>query len=165
MNSSYQYVNITKKNFNNSQIDNATIDFKVNKSWILSNNFTRIWLAHYDNGWNKLRTNLLNSTATVNYYRAYTNAFSYFAIIGEKAQTAQAAPPAVEQPKEPVKEETNAEQPKEPDAPAVEEHKAAPPYYAYFLAAVVLILAAAYVIKKYLNDDDEAPQNEQVPEP
>ncbi|MCG2723686.1 PGF-pre-PGF domain-containing protein, partial [archaeon] len=130
----YQYMNITKNNFNNSQIENATIDFKVNKSWILSNNFTRIWLARYDNGWNKLKTELLNSTATTNYYRAYADAFSYFAIIGEKAQTAQAAPPAVEQPKEPVKEETNAEQPKEPEAPAVEEQKAAPPYYAYFLA-------------------------------
>ncbi|MCG2723551.1 PGF-pre-PGF domain-containing protein, partial [archaeon] len=71
----YQYINITKKNFNNSQINNATIDFKVNKSWILQNNFTMIWLARYENGWNKLKTDLLNSTATVNYYRAYTNAF------------------------------------------------------------------------------------------
>ncbi|MBU4451268.1 MAG: hypothetical protein KJ851_00550, partial [Nanoarchaeota archaeon] len=70
---------------------------------------------------------------------------------------------AVEQPKEPVKEETNAEQPKEPDAPAVEEHKAAP-YFAYVIAAIVLIIAAAYVIKEYLNEK-EAPQNEPVPEP
>lgn len=85
----YQYFNITKSNFNNSQIKNATIYFKVGKSWIVENNITNVSLARYDGGWSKLKTDLVNSTSTMNYYRAYTDAFSYFAIVGEKAQTVQ----------------------------------------------------------------------------
>lgn len=79
----YQYINITKNNFNNSQIENATIEFNVNKSWFIKNNITSVYLARYENGWNKLKTELINSTSAYNSYRAYTNSFSYFAIIGE----------------------------------------------------------------------------------
>ncbi len=159
----YHYINITKKNFNNSQIENATIDFKVNKSWISKNNFTRIWLAHYDNGWSKLKTDLVNSTTTVNYYRAYADAFSYFAIVGEKAQAAQTTPPAVEQPKEAVKEEPAAEQPKEPDAPVVEEQKATP-YIAYAIAAIILLVAAYATTKIKATKENKAPRNAPVSE-
>lgn len=80
----YQYFNITKNNFSNSHIENATIEFKVNKSWILAGNITSVYLARYENGWNKLKTELVNSTGAYNSYRAYTNAFSYFAIVVEK---------------------------------------------------------------------------------
>ncbi len=81
----YQYINITKNNFNNSQIKNASIEFAVNKSWILAGNFANISLARYENGWSKLKTELTNNTGKQNIYKAYTNAFSYFVIVGEKA--------------------------------------------------------------------------------
>lgn len=90
----YQYLNITKTNFNNSQISNVSIDFKVSKSWIEENNITNISLARYENGWSKLKTELVNSTSDFNSYRAYTNGFSYFAIVGEKAQVSQSVEPA-----------------------------------------------------------------------
>ena len=158
----YRYVSITMNRFNNSQIENATIDFKVNKSWISKNNFTRIWLAHYDSGWNKLRTDLVNSTATVNYYRAYTDAFSYFAIVGEKASAAQAAPPVAEPPKE-VVNETPAEQPKEP-APVVEETKAIP-YISYAIAAVLLLIMAYAAMKIKAGKKNDEPKEYVEPEP
>ncbi|MCG2723773.1 hypothetical protein L6303_03445, partial [archaeon] len=106
-----------------------------------------------------------NSTATVNYYRAYTNAFSYFAIVGEKAQAAQTSPPAAEPPKETVKEETTDEQPKEPDAPVVEEPKATPPYFTYVIAVIILLVAAYAATKIKATKEDKAPRNEPVSEP
>lgn len=80
----YQYFNITENNFSNSQIKNASIDFKVNKSWINGNNIINVSLARYENGWNKLKTELINQTSSQNIYRAYADGFSYFAIVGEK---------------------------------------------------------------------------------
>ncbi|MFH1472705.1 MAG: PGF-pre-PGF domain-containing protein, partial [Nanoarchaeota archaeon] len=120
------------------------------------------WLARYENGWNKLKTDLLNSTATVNYYRAYTNAFSYFAIVGEKAQAPQTSPPAVETPKKAVKEETTTttEQPKEPDASAVEEQKDSPSYIVYLVAVIILLVAAYAATKIKATKEDKAPRNE-----
>ncbi len=158
----YQYINITKSRFNNTQIENATIDFKVNRSWISANNFTKIYLAHYDNGWNKLRTDLVNSTATTNYYRAYTNAFSYFAIIGEKAPTPEnpsGIPPAEEQKEEQPQETPKVETQGQPE---VQEKKT--PYFAYIIAAIVLIIAAyALSIKaKEKSRDSEEPISEPV---
>ena len=80
----YQYFNITKRNFNNSIIKNATIEFKVNNSWIKENEIKNIYLAKYENGWIKLKTELINKTENYTYYRSETDSFSYFAIIGEK---------------------------------------------------------------------------------
>lgn len=158
----YIYLNITKKNFNNSQIDNATIYFKVNKSWILANGLTDIYLGHYDNGWSKLKTDFINSSATVNYYRAYANALSYFAIIGEKSGATQTSPVIETQD---VNEET-AELPKEP---IVEEPKATSSYIIYFIAAIILLIAAYAATKIKTTKENKAPQNkpviESTPEP
>jgi PGF-pre-PGF domain-containing protein len=86
----YQYLNITKNNFNNSQIKNASIDFKVSKSWIIENNITSVSLARYENGWKRLKTEMINQTASQYIYRAYTDGFYYFAIVGERASPAEA---------------------------------------------------------------------------
>jgi len=89
----YQYFNITPKNFDNSKLENATIEFKVNKSWINKNNISEIYMARYENAWNKLRTELMEETQQYNKYKAYTGKFSYFAIAGEKqAQAGQQGP-------------------------------------------------------------------------
>lgn len=85
----FQYLNITKRNFNNSDIKNATIDFRVEKSRILRNNVTNIYLEHYDGAWSRLRTELIESAPEYNTYRAYAASFSYFAIVGERAKIEQ----------------------------------------------------------------------------
>ena len=78
----YGYINVTKKNFNNSIIKNATIDFRVNNSWIDKNKIIRVYLGRYEDKWMKLRTELTIKTENYTDYRAYTNSFSYFAMIG-----------------------------------------------------------------------------------
>ncbi len=79
----YQYLEITKANFNNSDIESAIIEFRVARGWILADNISNIYLLRYDNGWNKLSTELLGSTENHNNYKAYTDGFGYFAIVGE----------------------------------------------------------------------------------
>jgi len=81
----YQYLNFTKSKFNDSNIESAVVEFRVNKSWLAENDISSVYLARYEDGWNELRTELVGSTDGYNSYKAYTNAFSYFAIIGEKA--------------------------------------------------------------------------------
>jgi PGF-pre-PGF domain-containing protein len=82
----YKIFEINKTNFENEDIANITIEFKVSKSWIITNNITQIHLYRYENGWNKLETELINSTTNYNYYKSYTNLLSYFAIIGLKKE-------------------------------------------------------------------------------
>ncbi|MBU4245825.1 PGF-pre-PGF domain-containing protein, partial [archaeon] len=110
------------------------------------------WLARYENGWNKLKTDLLNSTATVNYYRAYTNAFSYFAIVGEKAQAAQAPAPVVEPVNEnPAQQKSvNEETPKEQLTPS-EPEKSKPSYVGYVIAILVIIVGVWVARSKVLH--------------
>jgi len=79
----YQYFNITKVNFNNSMIKNATIEFRVNNSWINENGIKEVYLAKYENGWEKLDTELINKTEKYSYYKVSVDSFSYFAILGE----------------------------------------------------------------------------------
>ncbi|VVB61306.1 Uncharacterised protein [uncultured archaeon] len=81
----YQYMNVIEKNFANADIDSATVEFRVSRRWITDNNITAVYILRYDNSWNKLQTELTGSTADYNSYKAYTNAFSYLAIAGEKA--------------------------------------------------------------------------------
>ncbi|MBU4245745.1 MAG: PGF-pre-PGF domain-containing protein [Nanoarchaeota archaeon] len=96
----YQYLEISKNNFNNSDIDEALIEFTVNKSWIVSNNITSIYLSRYDNGWIALNTQLVNSTEKYTTYSAQTPGFSYFAIIGKAVQTPKTPEQILEPPEE-----------------------------------------------------------------
>jgi len=91
----YHYLNLTKLGFNNSDIENASIEFKVNKSWLDGNSIAAVYLARYSNSWTRLRTELVSSTVNYNTYRAYTNTFSYFAILGEAVSSQMDLPPVV----------------------------------------------------------------------
>jgi PGF-pre-PGF domain-containing protein len=106
----YKIYEINKTNFNNSDIQNTTIEFKVNKTWITANNITTIYLARYENEWNKLKTELINSTTNYNYYKSYTNSLSYFAIIGEKEELIT----PTNKTSQTIKNQTNQTQPIEP---------------------------------------------------
>jgi len=79
----YKYFNLTKTNFNNSIIKNATIEFNVNGSWIINNNILNVFMVKYENGWVKLKTEITDQTANQVHYKSPVDGFSYFAIIGE----------------------------------------------------------------------------------
>ncbi len=66
----YTYLNITKENFSNSDIDNATIEFKVDKTWIENNNIRSVYLARYENAWGKLMTETVGSENDYKIYKA-----------------------------------------------------------------------------------------------
>ncbi len=141
----YHYLNITKVNFNNTNIENATIEFEVNKNWIIFNNITAVYLARYENGWNKLKTEQVSSTAATNKYRAYTNAFSYFAIVGDKEKQAE---PAARVPKEETgaKEQVTFKASKEPEKPQIRQEQKHS-YVVYLITSLVLAVAL-YAKKK-----------------
>ncbi len=139
----YQYFNITKKNFENSNIDNATIEFTVNKSWIAANNFNYVSLSRYENGWTKLKTDLVSEGAAANTYKAYVSGFSYFAVIGEKSAAAQqpVQPETPEQqPSVPVQPETP-EQPVQPETP--EQQPSASDATGYIAAIIIILIVTA----------------------
>ena len=78
----YQYIEINKKNINDEDINNAVIDFKVEKSWIIQNNADEdgVVLNRYTNSWHELETEKTGSDVEYAYYKAETPSFSYFAI-------------------------------------------------------------------------------------
>ncbi|MBS3102411.1 PGF-pre-PGF domain-containing protein [Candidatus Woesearchaeota archaeon] len=79
----YQYIEIKKKNLKDEDINNADINFKVEKSWLINNNAdeNEVILNRYTAFWEELETSKLNSDATYIYYKAVTPSFSYFAIL------------------------------------------------------------------------------------
>ncbi len=97
-NSVYHYINITKAKFNDSDILNATLEFKVNKSWILKNNISKVYLLRYADGWAKLDTELIESANEYNRYVAHPTGFSYFAIVGEKQAVQNVQTPVQNEP-------------------------------------------------------------------
>ncbi len=138
----YQYFNITKKNFENSNIDNATIEFTVNKSWIAANNFNYVSLSRYENGWSKLKTDLVSEGAAANTYKAYVGGFSYFAVVGEKSVAAQqpVQPETLEQPPSAPEQPETPVQPVQPETP---EQQPSASNTAGYIAIIVIILIIA----------------------
>lgn len=110
---SYRYFNITTTNLTAADITNATIEFKVNKTWINESNIdeTTIKLNRYsdiNNNWSALPTSKVEEDNTSLYFESETPGFSLFAVSGEKktvsmatteAPTAEATAIPVPQPK------------------------------------------------------------------
>ncbi|MBU4300811.1 MAG: TIGR03790 family protein [Nanoarchaeota archaeon] len=100
----YRYFNISAKNFNDSIVNNVTIEFKVSKRYILEKNITSIYLSRYTGDkWIRLITELKEADREYNNYIAYSAGFSYFAIVEEMPVLQAAADPATPQPREVVK--------------------------------------------------------------
>lgn len=138
----YQYFNITKSNFNDTNIDNATIEFAVNRSWIDSNGFNNVSLARYSNGWSKLKTDMITAGAASNTYKAYTNGFSYFAVVGEKSVAAQ-------QPSQPETPQQPSQQPKTEQQPPQQPPPSAPQNNTSYIIVIIAIVLAAGAIGLY----------------
>ncbi len=100
-NSVYQYLEIAPKNLKSTDMNKATITFKVTKYWLGATGFKEsdVALSRYaSNAWNELPTKVLSSDANAVTYSAETPGFSYFAIV---SKAAKAEKKAEEKPKEP----------------------------------------------------------------
>jgi len=79
----YQYLSITDYFINNTAIDNIEFEFRVEKSWLTTNNVEKedIVLMHHKNDtWQELSTELTSEDSTYIYYKASSSGFSYYAI-------------------------------------------------------------------------------------
>lgn len=82
----YQYIDITKSNLEDENIERATIDFKIEKSWITNNNIdegTVQLLRLKDGEWQELTTGRISADTKYVYYNAITPGFSTFVIVGD----------------------------------------------------------------------------------
>ncbi|MFH1972702.1 MAG: S8 family serine peptidase [archaeon] len=78
----YQYLEITTTNFDNEDISNGELEFKVLKTWIRDNDVTKedIVLQRYTTSWEELSTRYIRVENDSYVYAATTPGFSYFAI-------------------------------------------------------------------------------------
>ncbi|MCF7861025.1 PGF-pre-PGF domain-containing protein [Candidatus Woesearchaeota archaeon] len=91
----YQFIEISKTNIENEDMEDITLTFKVNKSWMSENGLAKEQVAMYrwvDPEWVELQTAHKESTDTAEYYTAVTPGFSYFAI-AEKESTSDGDQP------------------------------------------------------------------------
>lgn len=97
----YQYLEIAPKNLKSTDVNKATITFKVTKYWLNANGFKEsdVALSRYaSNFWSQLPTTAVSSDAESVTYSADTPGFSYFAIV---SKAVKAEKKAEEKPKEP----------------------------------------------------------------
>ncbi|MCK4714427.1 MAG: PGF-pre-PGF domain-containing protein, partial [Candidatus Aenigmarchaeota archaeon] len=82
----YQYMELYTRNLDDS-LENATIRFSVNRSWINENGISDdgVALNRYENRWERLVTRKISEGAGTLVYEAETPGFSYFAVTGENA--------------------------------------------------------------------------------
>ena len=89
----YYYFEISTVNITESNIENTTIEFTVNNSWIAGNNIDpdSITLNRYTTKWTALPTSRKSNDGTYAYYFAETPGFSLFAITGVELETQHAS--------------------------------------------------------------------------
>ena len=90
----YQYLEITPTNIEDNNIKNATVQFKVEKTWVNQNNINKstVALNRYTNAWTRLVTRMKNEDNEYVYYEADTPGFSVFVISGETISAAGEQP-------------------------------------------------------------------------
>ena len=96
----YQYLEIAPKNLKSTDMNKATITFKVTRYWLNANGFKEsdVALSRYaSDAWTQLPTKVASSDVDAVTYSAETPGFSYFAIVSNAVK----AEKAVEKPKEP----------------------------------------------------------------
>ncbi len=109
----YQYLEITASNVEASSISKATLEFKVDTSWMTGNDYGDVILKRYTDGWDELPTRFIKTEGRYSHYSAETPGFSYFAIVGIKDDLADAEQqdlPQQEQQQDPELEETDTPQ-------------------------------------------------------
>jgi len=87
----YQAFEITGINLNTTNMANATIQFRVNKTWVTDNGINASRLRLYRNPpnsttWSRLTTTLIGQDANYYYYSAVTPGFSIFVVFLEQVE-------------------------------------------------------------------------------
>jgi PGF-pre-PGF domain-containing protein len=82
--SHYLEITVTPTATTAVEVESATIEFKVTKSWLTMNNIdpATVALLRYDDQWVELSTTPTGEDATFKYYSATTSGFSIFAVTG-----------------------------------------------------------------------------------
>jgi len=86
----YKYLEITKTNVQDADINKVKIKFKVEKSWLTENNIDPATIALQrlvGSSWTKLSTSMVSEDATYYYFEAESPGLSVFAITGQKVVT------------------------------------------------------------------------------
>lgn len=92
----YRYLDIQKKNVNDTNIRDASITFTVTKQWLDEQGMQErdvILLRWYDLKWNELETSIIESNNESIVFTAITPGFSYFAIALRQAPAVEASTP------------------------------------------------------------------------
>ncbi len=84
----YKAFQIIPEGINDSQIENASISFKVDKNWVQENNMdtSTIKLYRKNGEWASLPTTFVSQDADYFYYNGISKGFSDYAIVAEKKQ-------------------------------------------------------------------------------
>ena len=78
----YNFIRIDHYNVAETDIKSAKISFKVEKSWLIQNDFSEgsVVLLRYEDTWQKLKTNKVSEDADYIYFQAESPGLSVFAI-------------------------------------------------------------------------------------
>jgi PGF-pre-PGF domain-containing protein len=153
----YAYIEISRENLEDENIEKAEIKFRVEKSWLTSNNLDKntVVLNRYEEGkgWSPLPTEIVDEDSNFVYYKATTPGFSYFAISAQEKEEVTAPPEeeVVPKEKEEVTEKPTEEKPVVEEVPEVPPAPPAKPIEPWMVAVAVLIgiLLALLIGRKY----------------
>jgi PGF-pre-PGF domain-containing protein len=77
----YKYIEITKENMQDEDIDNVVFEFKVPKSWLEGKDPSKVVLYRFDGSeWKVLPTKVISESSVYVYYEATSPGLSFFAI-------------------------------------------------------------------------------------
>ncbi|WP_440956708.1 right-handed parallel beta-helix repeat-containing protein [Methanosarcina sp. Mfa9] len=138
----YEYDEVTHSNGHDSAFVDATLSFRVLKTWFDENGFAPedVVLYRYHNGnWEALDTEILNEEGNYVRFRAKTPGFSLFAVGVRASAPASELPAAQVEPATQVEPAPTNTQAKPEKTPHI-----SPVWY----LVVVLVIGAAYALKK-----------------
>ncbi len=141
----FQWLNITKQNLDNSNIQSAKIRFNVTKSWLTSNGFSAadVVLRRFTTLWESLPTVQISESSTDVEYEATTPGFSTFVIVGEQAAPSAPAPQPTPETPAPEPQPEQQQQPA-PEQPAYQPSGTDYTYIGIFV--VLVIIAIGYFV-------------------
>jgi len=142
----YQYLQLTKSNLADSDASKITINFKVPKSWLTSNNVVESDVVLYryaDSKWNGLPTSKTGDDGTNVLYESTTPGFSTFAVGNKEAAPVETpAETPTQAPTEAPAAETPAAPTETPKAPAMEEKTTSRTTMALIAIAIIVVVGA-----------------------
>ncbi|MCD6402839.1 MAG: PGF-pre-PGF domain-containing protein, partial [Candidatus Aenigmarchaeota archaeon] len=144
----YGYFEITLSNIGDA-LDEATLEFKVEKSWINENNLdpTTVTLYKFDGEWVGMPTELTNEDEDFYYYVSTVHGFSTFAIAAEERSVPTTTTTTVEQ-EEKIVETTTTTMPQKEEVVTEKEAYSTVGIIPIIAMIVVAILLIALLVKK-----------------